>query len=473
MEVHLKHYIVEITLANAVTLLTTSKLIEGAQYKITGITNAEWVIVKATSNSELSYIGTAFFYSPDYSNTSNDAFPNHIYDDIWVNETKDPARYLATDIAIWNNLVYQNGTGTNTDVSPNTDNINWTLIPASETSVDDGYYNSDIVPIEFSLLAEAFFSLGIQKRYDTITHNDVSLDLSWAATHGFQNNIELFKWGTGLGGDEDCHGNTGVIDNRNSRRQLKHVNVLEGGTFTITDLNMGDSNFVRGADVIISGDGGALTDSSFEGQVTSVTYSATSGFSTYNRFVSASVITISGTANVDDSTFVGGTHTISGTANVRATNIYGGDTTHGNGTSLNNCIIMVESGKNHDYTGQTQVEMLISTEYSGRHTDYTLSGAGSDELDLDDSGKMTFSGTIEIQATGSINTILNGSYGSRRIKLFPANGTTLTLTKAASAVEFRATDPASIALSGTNKDYAIIVQQHESSNYSLESYFIK
>ena len=93
------------THAEAVTLKGANGLIVGKQYLISD----KGIVITATEINQFTLEGSGEFIVPDYSANA-----------VWVSNTGGGS-YLTGDDAIYNGLVYNNDTGTNTDTTPPSD----------------------------------------------------------------------------------------------------------------------------------------------------------------------------------------------------------------------------------------------------------------------------------------------------------------------------------------------------------------
>ena len=127
--------IVDILNADIITLMNTSTLNPGWQYRITDTNQAEDVIVTATSTSKISLEGRGTFFNADYQSVGNytGVSPTFVAaKGVW-NST---LVLVAGDVVIWNNNHYVNTTGTNTAVDPATDTTNFTVLTRQ---INNGY----------------------------------------------------------------------------------------------------------------------------------------------------------------------------------------------------------------------------------------------------------------------------------------------------------------------------------------------
>lgn len=286
----------QVTIAQALALGAAETVVVGQLYEITDPTWANWVKVRGISTIEFSINGIAEFWLPDQYAATTDQGDGltETYDNVWFNDT-DGGSYAANATVAWDNLVYKNLTGTNTDTNPTSDTTNWLVNPQS---VANGYVKA-IYPVQYSADLDDAFGVGILKVTEEVQQNEVYMDITWVTLNGFQNNVERFQWGTGLFANENCHAHVGTIDNRNSRRIQKYIYCQGHGEVTLTRMALGQSTWVQNGIVTISGTGATgFTECYLSGTASRLTSTVDGVLSAYVYATAQAKITASGTANI-------------------------------------------------------------------------------------------------------------------------------------------------------------------------------
>lgn len=213
---------IEDTYSNLVTAQNNSNLQPGRLYYISD----KEIYINALTDSEFKSKATLRAINADYQNI-----------DQWISDS-DGGTYSAGDNAIYNNLVFENDTGTNTDTAPPNDSTNWTEISFSD--------NSSLYNVEFDAIFYDFVN-------DTISYREDKRGNKIGAGGLFLSNsdpINDFQWG-----NDSVTNNylfEGVIsDCLNQRGTIKSNIITGGGQIIATDNSSNiQNNTVSGAGTI-------------------------------------------------------------------------------------------------------------------------------------------------------------------------------------------------------------------------------
>lgn len=187
--------------ADLATLKGAGDLVPGKTYLITD----KGILLTATEDDQFALEGSGQFIVPNYTANS-----------VWVSNSGGGS-YLVGERAIYDGLVWNNDTGTNTDTAPPSDAVNWTQVATSDATV----YNT-----EWDYIHYDFDNDRIILRED-IRGNHVSGSKDYVNTN---NPIGTFQWG-----NDDVSGNyvnNSLMTIINQAGTMQSNTFIQGATFS-------------------------------------------------------------------------------------------------------------------------------------------------------------------------------------------------------------------------------------------------
>lgn len=446
---------IELTVDQAGQKTENGELIPDQVYIITNPSgeNLQKVVIKASHEYDwYSWSAYALFYECDYGlNTSTDANPGDLYDDIWLNNSRGGS-YAIGDYSYYDNLGWRNKTGTNTDVAPPSDSTNWERIPWDDpiygVGRDNSIFTITILPVTYVPIGDYYLGMGLWKKQEPIGQNEAYIDIQQSIMGSltrppFTSTVEFFRWGTGLGADINNHVHVGVLDNRNNRRTNRYNYIQGSGGITATDQCLVQGLWVEGANIVLSSeaDYGGLAESHFYGLATNI-ISSSNILSAYLYAVAQAKINIAGTAEVDGLKVEGDiTLNISGNAQFQDIVVHGGGTgsviTIGQDTNIKYGFMYIH--ENIDLTGHIQNNVFVTEDDSNLYAEVEILG---NLIDFD-SPTMKQRGRIYVSsegATGSdiLDTVANDAFAPNRYLIIPYGADQITIQTGGSGNAFKA-----------------------------------
>ena len=132
--------LISITNAGLLALASAGSISAGQFYFVTDVSNVnsasgEGVAVQGIKVNGYSTIeGSGSFFNADYQSVGNYSGVSNYVNNVGIWSASAPPSFVQFSIAIYNNLHYQNTTGTWSSTPPDLDAVNWTLISKSKTN---------------------------------------------------------------------------------------------------------------------------------------------------------------------------------------------------------------------------------------------------------------------------------------------------------------------------------------------------
>jgi len=231
------------TYAEANTDIGNTALVPGKLYHITD----KDLIITATSSSTFGLQGYGRFDVPDYT-----------ADSVWISLAGGGA-YLVNDKAIYNGVVWNNTTGTNTNTAPPSDGANWTQVPVDVVS-----YNEDWDYIHYLFTPDR-----VLLRRD-LRGNQVSASSTFI---GANNPIAGFQWGNvNVRGNSFLESDPNLINQAGFFRDNIFTGASSTGTLDENFTGNFSDNIVSNGSVInmVSGTTATIIQCVFDNQATVV-----------------------------------------------------------------------------------------------------------------------------------------------------------------------------------------------------------
>jgi hypothetical protein len=209
--------LINITNAGLLALITAGTISAGQFYFVNNVSNVsfangEGVAVQGIKVNGLTTIeGSGSFFNADYQGVGNYSGVSNYVNNVGIWSATFPPSFVQFSIAIYNNLQYQNLTG-NWGTAPNTDAVNWLLLPKSKTN---GYI----------LVQDAV-------KYDVINNvvvyraDDKNNEVDRYVSGGFDS-LAIFQWGRDVVKNNKLKGNS-LMKTTNSFCSFDG-NILENG----------------------------------------------------------------------------------------------------------------------------------------------------------------------------------------------------------------------------------------------------
>lgn len=216
--------LINITNAGLLALATAGTIGAGQFYFVTDVsnvsnTNGEGVAVQGIKvNGYSTILGSGSFFNADYQNVGNySAVSNYVNNvGIWTSPTPlpfvPPPSFVQYSIVIYNNLHYQNLTGTYGSTTPDLDAVNWVLLPKSKTN---GY-----------ILVQDAVKYDILNNVVVYRADDKNNEVDRYVSGGFDS-LLTFQWGRNVVKNNKLRGNS-LMKTTNSYCSFDG-NILENG----------------------------------------------------------------------------------------------------------------------------------------------------------------------------------------------------------------------------------------------------
>lgn len=216
--------LINITNAGLLALATAGTIGAGQFYFVTDVSNVssangEGVAVQGIKvNGYSTILGSGSFFNADYQNVGNySGVSNYVNNvGIWTSPTPlpfvPPPSFVQYSIVIYNNLHYQNLTGTYGSTTPDLDAVNWVLLPKSKTN---GY-----------ILVQDAVKYDILNNVVVYRADDKNNEVDWYVSGGFDSLLN-FQWGRNVVKNNKLRGSS-LMKTTNSYCSFDG-NILENG----------------------------------------------------------------------------------------------------------------------------------------------------------------------------------------------------------------------------------------------------
>jgi hypothetical protein len=216
--------LINITNAGLLALISAGTISAGQFYFVNNVSNVsfangEGVAVQGIKVNGLTTIeGSGSFFNADYQGVGNySGVSNYVNNiGIWSSSTPapfvQPPSFVQFSIVIYNNLHYQNLTGTYGSTTPDLDGVNWLLLPKSKTN---GY-----ILVQDSVKYDVVNNVVVYRADER--NNEVDRYVS-----GGFDSLAIFQWGRDVVKNNKLRGNS-LMKTTNSYCSF-NGNILENG----------------------------------------------------------------------------------------------------------------------------------------------------------------------------------------------------------------------------------------------------
>lgn len=211
--------LINITNAGLLALATAGTIGAGQFYFVTDVsnvsnTNGEGVAVQGIKvNGYSTILGSGAFFNADYQNLGDYSGVANYVNNVGIWSVSAPPSFVQYSVAIYNNLHYQNTTGTWSSTPPDIDAVNWTLLSKSKTN---GY-----ILVQDAVKYDILNNVVVYRADDK--NNEVDRYVS-----GGYDSLLNFQWGRNVVKNNKLRGNS-LMKTTNSYCSFDG-NILENGT---------------------------------------------------------------------------------------------------------------------------------------------------------------------------------------------------------------------------------------------------
>lgn len=231
--------LINITNAGLLALITAGTISAGQFYFVNNVSNVsfangEGVAIQGIKvNGYTTIEGSGSFFNADYQGVGSYTGVSNYVNNVGIWSATAPPSFVQFSITIYNNLHYQNLTGA-WGTAPNTDVVNWVLLPKSKTN---GY-----ILVQDSVKYDVVNNVVVYRADER--NNEVDRYVS-----GGFDSLAIFQWGRDVVKNNKLKGNS-LMKTTNSYCSF-NGNILENGTLQdATGYNLTSAGAYNGNTII-------------------------------------------------------------------------------------------------------------------------------------------------------------------------------------------------------------------------------